>query len=147
MKHRTMNSLERGGYSKELNSIIMNRAKAFRKDLISKCTSAEKNFRSFLDRNFIKYEFQKVIYIRDLVGNIQKFYIADFYLPDIKLIIEVDGEYHKEASQTEADLNREIAIKRAYPNINILRIDNERTSDPSYIEGLIEGYKKTKELT
>lgn len=141
-----MNSFERGGYSKELNALIMNRAKLFRKDLISKCTNAERNFRSFLDRNFIKYEFQKIIYIRDCVGNIQKFYIADFYLPDMKLIIEVDGEYHKDLLQMEADLNREIDIKRAYPTINILRIDNEKTSNSSYIEGLIEGYKKTKEL-
>lgn len=119
----------------------MKKAEEFRKDLIQRTTTAEKKFRSYLDRNNIKYLFQKIIYIRDKYGNIIKFFIADFYLPSYKLIVEIDGEYHNSKEQKELDINRELTIKRNYPNIRILRIENCKTGNYNFLDGLLEAYK------
>lgn len=128
-------------YNKNLNKLIENRALEFKKELINKCTNAEKKFRSCLDRKGVRYEFQKIIYIRDNNANIIKFYIADFYLKNYKTIVEIDGEYHNENSQKEYDINRDISIKKQYPNISIIRITNEQVNNSSYIEGILDTYK------
>ena len=128
-------------YNKNLNKLIENRALEFKKELINKCTNAEKKFRSYLDRKGVRYEFQKIIYIRDNNANIIKFYIADFYLKDYKTIIEIDGEYHNDNNQKEYDINRDISIKKQYPNVSIIRITNEQVNNSSYIEGILDTYK------
>ena len=128
-------------YNKNLNKLIENKALEFKKELIKKCTNAEKKFRSYLDRESIKYEFQKIIYIRDNNANIIKFFIADFYLKDYKVLVEIDGEYHNNDSQKEYDINRDILIKKKYSNISIIRITNEQVKDLSYIKGILDTYK------
>ncbi len=50
-------------------------------------------------------------------------YIADFLLPDIKLIIEVDGAYHDERVQSEDDDIRERSLFDI--GYNIIRFTNE----------------------
>ena len=143
IKYKSLNSYGYNNYNKSLNNLLQKKAEEFRKELIKKITNSEKKFRSYLDRNSIRYEFQKIVYIRDREGNIKKFYIPDFYLPQYKLLVEIDGDYHKSDTQKEYDLNKDIAIKRSYPNISILRIPNEKVADTSYIDGIFEGYKNT----
>ena len=51
-------------------------------------------------------------------------YIVDFYIPDSKLVIEVDGGYHAEREQREDDAVREeILNKMGY---RVVRFSNEK---------------------
>ena len=50
-------------------------------------------------------------------------YIVDFLLPDINLVIEVDGAYHAERQQEEDDECRERDLNRM--NYNVVRFTNE----------------------
>jgi very-short-patch-repair endonuclease len=48
-------------------------------------------------------------------------YIADFYAPNVKLVIEVDGGYHKERERADARRDRELARL----GIRVLRLSDE----------------------
>ena len=50
-------------------------------------------------------------------------YIVDFLLPDINLVIEVDGAYHSEREQIEDDERRERDLNKM--NYNVIRFSNE----------------------
>ena len=50
-------------------------------------------------------------------------YIVDFLLPEVNLIIEVDGAYHSERQQQEDDDIRERALVKM--NYNIIRFSND----------------------
>ena len=50
-------------------------------------------------------------------------YIVDFLLPDINLVIEVDGAYHAERQQEEYDELREQDLNNL--NYNVIRFSNE----------------------
>ena len=50
-------------------------------------------------------------------------YIVDFLLPDINLVIEVDGAYHAERQQEEDDERREQDLNKL--NYNVIRFSNE----------------------
>ena len=54
------------------------------KKLNSRRTKHELIFQSVLEKNFIKFESNKLI----------KRYIVDFYFPDTNIIIELDGYQH-----------------------------------------------------
>ena len=49
-------------------------------------------------------------------------YIVDFYCHELKLIIEVDGEYHNEPSQIERDQERSFLLK--FQDLHIIRFSN-----------------------
>ena len=51
------------------------------------------------------------------------FFIADFYCHKLKLVIEVDGDYHLEQSQYCYDENRSAELERY--GITVLRFKNE----------------------
>ena len=53
------------------------------------------------------------------------FYITDFYSFKYNLVIEVDGNYHKNMDQKEKDLQREETLEKAY-RVSILRFTNEQ---------------------
>ena len=68
-------------------------------------------------------------------------YILDFYCPEIRLCIELDGEVHKSASADEYD-----RIRTHYLNTNditVIRFDNEVVY--RNIEGIILQIRKHKE--
>ena len=50
-------------------------------------------------------------------------YIVDFLLPDINVVIEVDGAYHAERQQEEDDERREQNLNKL--NYNVIRFSNE----------------------
>ena len=50
-------------------------------------------------------------------------HIVDLLLPDINLVIEVDGSYHAERQQKEDDERRERELNRM--NYNVVRFTNE----------------------
>ena len=51
---------------------------------------------------FLRFNRQYVICHTD-AKEIIRFYIADFYCGEVKLIVEVDGEYHQEKEQIQYD--------------------------------------------
>lgn len=130
-------------YIDSYNNNIKEIAIKYRTDLIARITNSEKLFRSFLDRNGYKYEFQKIIYLYEdsKCSRITKFYIADFYIKQLHLIVEIDGGYHNTIEQTNYDNDKDTRIKRQYSTINILRIKNEDCSNNALLKDLLDGYK------
>lgn len=77
----------------------------------------------------IRYEDQKIFYIHADDGWIIRYYIADFYLPDKKLIIEVDGKFHEKHRQHDKQRTKD--IQGEYPDIEVLRFTWKEVNDPS----------------
>ncbi len=68
---------------------------------------------------------------------------VDFYCPEIRLAIEVDGESHLFEKQKEKDLGKETVLKKE--NIKLVRYLN--TDIYNNIEGVIEDlYKQIEEI-
>ena len=96
----------------------------FSTELTMNATSAEKHFYKILESLGIKFWFQYPIFNKDRSGNIKKFYIADFYLPDSNTIVEIDGGYHNSREQKLWDTIRSWKIKENHKNVSIVRITN-----------------------
>ena len=96
----------------------------------------EERMKEFLDKHCIDYEFQKIFYIYADDGWIIRYYIADFYIPATKTIIEVDGKkYHDHHSQH--DKLRTKTIQENYPNVKVLRYTWNDLSDEKKMEKMI----------
>jgi len=52
-----------------------------------------------------------------------EYYIADFYCPEKKLVIEIDGKIHDQIDKKEQDKNRDAEIKKY--DLKILRFKNK----------------------
>ncbi len=89
----------------------------YRHKLIKYSTLSERIFEEILKKNNIEYVFQKDFNIGD------KLFIVDFYLPQLKICIEIDGPYHEQNTRKEADEIRESWIKREH-NTKFLRFKN-----------------------
>lgn len=90
-----------------------------RKDLLIKnATQSEIEFKKILDENNIYYMFQKAF----IQGN--NYVIVDFYLPKLKLCIEIDGGYHDTEKQQKRDKNKDYYLTKQR-NFKVLRIKNE----------------------
>lgn len=106
-----------------LNNWMQDKAKEFRKDLVTRQTKAE----SILARALLKYNdefnfsYQNIIYIKKK-SLIKKFYIVDFFITSKKLIIELDGEYHYTMDQQAKDLERTKDLEAL--GYKVLRFDN-----------------------
>jgi very-short-patch-repair endonuclease len=85
--------------------------------LIKKCTLAEITFKQILDNSGIKNIFQK-----GFIKN-NKCFIVDFYIPTLKLCIEIDGEYHNDENQKKYDLWREQYLLNER-NFRLIRFSN-----------------------
>lgn len=95
----------------------------------------EERMKEFLDENYVEYEFQKIFYICDKDGWIIRYYIADFYIPEKDIIIEVDGKFHN--NQRQKDKNRTKVIQDHYPEIEVLRYTWEDLNDEDTMEELL----------
>lgn len=95
----------------------------------------EERMQVFLDKHSIQYEFQKIFYIYAEDGWIVRYYIADFYIPDRNIIIEVDGKFHKE--HWLRDKERTKNIQEHYPDIVVLRYTWKDLSDENKMRGLL----------
>lgn len=116
------------------NDYMIIQAKKRARELVENKSVLEDKMIEFLDHQDIHYEFQRVFYIKDINGYIQKYYIADFYLPLKEIIIETDGKFHDE--REEEDSFRTKQINEHYPNVKVIRW---RWHD-------FESYVKMKEL-
>ena len=79
----------------------------------------EERMKDFLDDHDIDYRSQEIFYIYADDGWIIRYFIADFYVPELQLIIEVDGKFHDEHKQY--DKERTKLIQENYPGVEIYR--------------------------
>ena len=68
------------------------------------------------------------------VGN----YVVDFYCPECKLAVEVDGERHFNSLSSEYDLRRTEFLRRF--DIEVLRFENRAVFEHS--EGVLEAIRR-----
>ena len=87
-----------------------------RKELRNNMTFAEKLlWRMIRNRQVLKMRFRRQVSIGS--------YVVDFYAPQIRLAIELDGSIHNLPEVKSSDAERENDIRRLC--IHILRIENE----------------------
>ena len=79
----------------------------------------EEKMQEFLEENNVDYECQKIFYIYAEDGWIIRYYIADFYIPSVDLILEVDGKFHDE--HRLHDKERTKTIQENYPEVEVYR--------------------------
>lgn len=103
-------------------------------EMIAFPSKLEERMMSFLDDLGIHYEFQKIFYIYAEDGWIIRYYIADFYVPDKNIIIEVDGKFHDR--QRLHDKHRTKMIQEHYPDVEVLRYTWNDLSDSDRMEEL-----------
>ena len=89
--------------------------KQFSRNLRTNMTDAELLLWSRIRRKQLK---GKQFYRQKIIGN----YIADFYCPETKLVIEIDGGQHYEAEGKDKDHMRDDYMKRL--GINVLRFSD-----------------------
>ena len=81
-------------------------------------TKFEYMFRSKLKRAKIKHVFQKAFYDE------WYFMIVDFYIPNYKVVFEIDGKQHwKNYDQIRKDAKHEVFLNKK--KIRVIRIKNE----------------------
>lgn len=85
-------------------------------------TTAEQAFRSILRDSGIQHEFQRPVKLDT------GFRYIDFYFPQLRLAIEIDGGYHKDLAQETKDRQREQEILSKLP-VTFLRFSNEQVLD------------------
>lgn len=95
----------------------------------------EERMKMFLDRHWITYEFQKIFYIYADDGWIIRYYIADFYIPNKSIIIEVDGKFHDDHKLHDKQRTR--TIQEQYPDVEVLRYKWKDLSDDSIMNDLL----------
>jgi very-short-patch-repair endonuclease len=88
------------------------------KKLKSNPTKSELEFMDILDKNNIKYIFQKWF----IKWN--NYCIIDFYIPNKKICIEIDGWYHLNKEQKIRDYYRDKYLTE-YRKFKVIRILNE----------------------
>lgn len=88
----------------------------YRKNLKKTATKGELKLKNLLDEFNIKYIFQK-----GWLSKTKTFYISDFYLPQVKTVIEVDGISHCSAKQQRKDMEKDSYYKKH--GFNIVRIN------------------------
>lgn len=103
-------------------------------EMIAFPSKLEERMMSFLDDLGICYEFQKIFYIYAEDGWIIRYYIADFYVPDKNIIIEVDGKFHDR--QRLHDKHRTKMIQEHYPDVEVLRYTWNDLSDSDRMDEL-----------
>ena len=95
----------------------------------------EEKMKEFLDENYVEYESQKIFYIYADDGWIIRYYIADFFVPQANIIIEVDGKFHDEHKQHDKMRTKE--IQEQYPDVEVLRYRWKDLSDREKMEELL----------
>ena len=118
------------------NKPIHNRKhlESFRKELRENLTPAE----AFLWKNLQKRQLKGRKFRRQ--HSIENF-IVDFYCPEEKLIIELDGEIHKNATAEEKDWSRDKRLEEL--GFKVLRFENKMVFDflPSVLKEIEDNFE------
>ena len=104
-----------------------NKAKQYARELRKNQTNSETAFwKRVRNRKFYGFKFTRQFPISyQLKDNKVAYFIADFYCHSVRLIIEIDGDYHKMQRQYDHDRT---SILEALNN-NVLRFDNDTVID------------------
>ena len=94
----------------------------FQRELIERATPAEIAFQHILVDLRIQYIFQHIFGKKN-----RKFYIVDFFLPQLKTVVEIDGPYHKDPIQGWRDEMRTKKLQKRYGDkVNlVIRFSND----------------------
>lgn len=111
--------------------------KEFRSKLIENATNAEIDFKHKLDLFKIRYVFQHRIDYNN------SFIIVDFFIKSIKMVIEIDGGYHKVQTQKNKDIERDKFLKEN--GYKVLRVFNEDV-DSFEIKHIVKHFRNLKAL-
>lgn len=104
---------------KEKNVQRIEFVKQLQKKQMKQGNFAEKKFEKVLKDNKINYESQTFLVCANRYTNlIYHIYLADFFIPDLNLDIEIDGNYHK----PEYDVKRDEALSLS--GFEVLRLNN-----------------------
>jgi very-short-patch-repair endonuclease len=106
-----------GGKKKMIHNI--KRLKKHRRELRSGKTPAEAKLWKCLQRSQLGLKFRR----QHSVGN----YILDFYCPEKRLAIELDGDGHFNPLAEEYDTDRDAFLRRH--GITVMRFENQRVFD------------------
>lgn len=120
---------------KKHNMEVMEQAKYRARQMDTWPSPLEEKMKEFLDKYNVGYEFQKIFYIYADDGWIIRYYIADFYIPEKEIIIEVDGKFHDEHKLH--DKNRTKEIQEQYPSVEVLRYRWKDLSDMDKMDELL----------
>lgn len=105
-----------------------------RQDLMSKTSNAEKA--AIRNCELLGY---KVVRQQPITTG-RKLYFADIYLPELKVIVEIDGGYHYTKSQKRKDGNRSAGIWRM--GYHVVRLSNHDARNINKVKAKIELIKK-----
>ena len=62
----------------------------------------------------------------------RRVYFADLYVPELRMVLEIDGGYHGTSKQKRLDRNRSNGIRRM--GYHVLRLSNRDARDPEKIK-------------
>lgn len=77
---------------------------------LDKHTKSEEDMASILDSLGVKYERQKIFFPLNAVGKFRPFFLVDFYIKSLNLVIEVDGPRHLEEKCRTRDFVRDAIL-------------------------------------
>lgn len=117
------------------NFSIQECAREYAREMQNNPSPLEERMMELLDRYKIPYTFQKIFYITEEDGSITKFFIADFYFPELNIILETDGKFHKK--QAKKDAKRTELIIAHYPQIKIIRWEFKDFDDKDKVKQLV----------
>lgn len=117
------------------NREVIRAATSRAEEMIAFPSPLEERMISLLNIHNISFEFQKIFYIRAKDGYILRYYIADFYIPDKAIIIEVDGKFHDK--HKIHDKMRTRYIQEQYPEVSVLRYKWKDLSDEKLMGDLV----------
>lgn len=120
---------------KQHNREVINTAKSRCQEMRTWPSPLEERMQKYLDSHGIQYEFQKIFYIYGDNGYIVRYFIADFFLPNYNLIVEVDGKFHDKHRQ--ADRDRTKLIQANYPGVEVMRFTWKDLSDKGKMKKLL----------
>jgi len=123
---------------KNLNIFNRKNLKFYRSELRNKSTSAEAELWNILkSKKLNARKFRR----QHSIGN----YIVDFYCASEKLVIELDGNSHKEYAKIEKDKKRDQYLEGL--GITILRFENRLVfQDPEFVKQEIRKIFERKEV-
>ena len=117
------------------NREVVSSAEFRAREMIYNPSPLEERMKNILDSNWVMYEPQRIFYIYADDGWINRYYIADFFIPQKNLIIEVDGKFHDKHKQHDKMRTKE--IKEHYPDVEVLRYKWKDLDDTSKMKELL----------
>jgi very-short-patch-repair endonuclease len=115
-------------------SFIIDQSNRRAEQLRNNATPEELKLKEYLENNNIYHKFQEPIYKKN--GG---YYIADFYFPNKRIIVELDGYYHSLYENIIYDKQRDEEIRRL--KIKTVRITNDKFKDFNKVISILNKYK------